>query len=182
MKTTSATKTEKPKLLFQITANIIAAISTQILLTALLYGLVKEIPQKASMTIESAHGLAITALLIACGCTTLCIVVSTYLFERSAFFDENNLQDREISRAVYFAVIGMIGVCATRAFEANRVLPAFILLVIIGLLLVLGRYQLKFREARQGIWFPHATLQYVVQEFALFPAGLWITTQILNRS
>ena len=83
---------------------------------------------------------------------------------------------------MYFSVIGMIGVCATKTFQADRILPTVILAVIVGLLLVLGRYHQKFREARQGIWFPHTIFQYGIQQFILFPAGLWIVSQVLDRA
>ena len=76
----------------------------------------------------------------------------------------------------------MIGVCALKAWEMDRTLPAVIMFVVIGLLLLLGNYHKKFKEARQGIWFPHTIVQFSLQQLILFPAGLWLVGMILDKT
>jgi Na+/citrate or Na+/malate symporter len=171
---------QKPKLLFLVAINTLTAICTQTLFMILLYGLLSGIGREKLPTLEATYEFAITMLLVACAFATIFIVASTYLFEKSSFFDESNMQDREISRAIYFSVIGMMSLCAMRALEAGRTLPTIILSVIIGLLLMLGR--LEFREVSQGAWFPRVLFQYAIQEFVLCPIGIKIVAKILIRS
>ena len=173
---------QKPKLLFLVAINTLTAICTQTLFMILLYGLLSGIGREKLPTLEKTYELAITMLLVACAFATIFIVASTYLFEKSSFFDESKMRDREISRAIYFSVIGMMSLCAMRALETGRTLPTIILSVIIGLLLMLGRYPLELKKARQDTWFPCVLFQYAIQEFVLCPIGIKIVAKILIRS
>jgi hypothetical protein len=173
---------EKPKLLAVIAINIATALFTQSIFALLLLGLFQRIWHTAGLPQESYYSLMITAILTACGFTAAVVVITEFLIEKMPFFDAKRVLDREANRAMYFSVIGMVGVCATKAAEADRMLPVAILIVLIALLLVLGRYHEKFREARRGVWFPHTIFQYGLQQFVLFPAGLWIVGLFLNRA
>ena len=92
-----------------------------------------------------------------------------------------NLRDREFIRALYYGAMGVVAVCATKAGRASNQVPAGALLALIVPLLFLSNYHLKFKEARQGIWFPHAVFHVGLQWLVLFPAGLSLLIQFFRR-
>ncbi len=181
-RTTVAVSVERPNLPFTIAINTLMAVFTQGLFAALLLIPFREIWHASGLSSEGAYRLMTTAILISCGFTAVIMVAIGYFFEMAGILDDKKAHDKEAIRALYFSVIGMIGVSATKTFQADRILPTVILLIIVGLLLALGRYHQKFREARQGVWFPHTIFHYGVQQFIFFPAGLWIVGQVLNRA
>ncbi|MDE2019463.1 MAG: hypothetical protein KGJ13_03890 [Patescibacteria group bacterium] len=168
-------------LLMVFTVNTIAAICIQGVFVILLFGPFLQTWQVTGLS-KDGYTLTITAtaLLLACSFTAAAIVAMESIVKIMPSFGPTKILNREISRAVYFSIIGMIGFCATKAAEANRTLPAVIFIAIVAGLLFLGSCNEKCREARQDIfWFP--IFQYGLQRFMLFPIGLWIASQILHR-
>jgi hypothetical protein len=163
-----------------ILINTGAAIVVQIVFAITLFVLFKQILNTKGLTDVGYYHLMVTAILVDCIGTTMAIVITERLVEKIFLSGESDLIGREMNRAMYFAVIGILGVGILRAFADARVEFVWGMVPLCAILFFFGGYHKKFREARRGIWFPHSAFHFGIQQLALFPASLWVINQILG--
>jgi len=179
-KTRVAVPQKKLGILSTILVNTGAALIVQTVFAATLLVLCKQIFGAKGLTSGSYHNLVVTAMLVDCVTTALAIVVTERLMEKFFLRDPSDLLGPEMNRAMYFGVVGILAVGIARAFVEDRVEVVWGLIILCGILLLFGGYHKKFREVRRGIWFPHSVFHFSLQQFVLFPVGLWVVSHLIK--
>lgn len=171
-----AVSVKKPKLVFLVLINMLTAVCAQGLFVFASPPLFQQIFEAKGLSNEDFLRLINIAFLLNLGVTIFFMLVMAVVIEKS--LNDKDLLHREVLRAWYFSMGILIVVVSIQTFDEKRPLQSVLLAIMLIATILLGRYRLKFKEARQGIWFPHTIFHFALQQLILFPFGLKLISNL----
>jgi hypothetical protein len=170
------------KLSFSATAliNGLAAVIVQVIFIITLFSFFHAIWVTKGLTAADYKNLMVTAIIVSSIVTAFIVVVVEQVMEKTFLSMRKEAKSLEMNRAMYWGAIGILLVGLAKAFMQGRADLVVGMLVLIALLTFFGRYHKKFREAREGIWFPHTVFHYGLQQLLLYPLGLWLVIYLVK--